>query len=115
MAEQTTKPVTQNTQSAKLTTISTEDLSALLSLAHDLDHSIGETHSAYMKGIYTRLRAEVSKDLRKAQAAQEREVLATHRRNVKASRAASKPSRAATKSSRVTTKPHDAATEQPTA
>ena len=96
MADQTTKPVTPNEkgqQSAKLTTISTEDLAALLSLAHDLDLSINSTHSAYMKGIYTRLRAEVSKDLRKAQAAQEREVLATHRRNVKASRAATRPAK----------------------
>ena len=57
----------------QLTTISTEDLSALLELAHDLDLNIEKTHSPYMQSIYTRLRAEVSKDIRKAQAAQERE------------------------------------------
>lgn len=74
----------------RLTTISTEDLSALLELAHDLDLSIEKTQSPYMKAIYTRLRAEVSKDLRKAQAAQEREVLASHRRSVKETRKAAK-------------------------
>jgi len=90
MAEQTT-PKANPPTGPKLTSISTEDLSMLLSLAHDLDMSIDKTASPYMKSIYTRLRAEISKDLRKAQAAQEREVLATHRRNVKATRAAAKP------------------------
>lgn len=91
MADPTTPKATQPT--TKLTTISTEDLSMLLSLAHDLDMSIEKTSSPYMKSIYTRLRAEISKDLRKAQAAQEREVLATHRRNVKAVRKATKPTK----------------------
>ena len=81
----------ENTQ--RLTSISTEDLSALLELAHDLDLNISKTQSPYMQTIYTRLRAEVSKDVRKAQAAQEREVLASHRRNVKAARAAVKSSK----------------------
>ena len=88
MADQPNQKATAPT--SKLTTISTEDLSMLLSLAHDLDGSIDKTASPYMKSIYTRLRAEISKDLRKSQAAQEREVLATHRRNVKASRKAAK-------------------------
>jgi hypothetical protein len=96
MANDTNKPQNpvQN-GTAKLTNIATEDLQALLKLAHDLDMSIYDTASPYMKGIYTRLRSEVSKDLRKAQAAQEREVMATHRRTTKSARLAAKTAPAA--------------------
>ncbi|MGH2478054.1 MAG: hypothetical protein ACRDHW_00145 [Ktedonobacteraceae bacterium] len=80
---------------ARLTSIATEDLQSLLKLAHDLDGSIYDTASPYMKGIYTRLRSEVSKDLKKAQAAQEREVLASHRRSTKSARQAARPAAAA--------------------
>ncbi len=79
----------------KLTSIAVEDLQSLLRLAHDLDGNILDTSSPYMKGIYTRLRSEVSKDLRKAQAAQEREVMASHRRNTKSARLAAKTAPAA--------------------
>jgi hypothetical protein len=91
-----TKQQQNGTQSEieKLTSINMDDLQSLLRLAHDLDGSIIETHSPYMKGIYTRLRAEVSKDLRKAQAAQEREVLASHRRATKSARLAARPAHA---------------------
>lgn len=79
-----------NTNMQKSPSVSSEDLNALLELAHTLETNIANAKSSYMRSIYIRLRAEVSKELRRSRAAQEREIMASYRRSIRAMKASAK-------------------------